>query len=106
MARKINTHNLYKLIRNTTLVVSFLCLLVGAIYAINYDGISKRAFDYSQDCYRRFSPATFVESCELLNGDLGAVQNIIYISLAVGTGLPVAFFGVRAIINYVTKEDK
>jgi TRAP-type C4-dicarboxylate transport system permease small subunit len=106
MVRKINTKNLYKLIRNTVFVISFLCLLAGVIYRINYNGIESRAYKYSQDCYARFSPAPFVESCEFAFRDLKTVDDIIYISLPVGFGLPIAFFVVRAIINYVTKEEK
>lgn len=105
MTRKINTKNLYKLLRNTMLIVSFLCLLVGAIYTINYDGIAHRAFTNTQDCLNDF-PSLISELCGVYYKELSTVQNIIYISLAVGFGLPMAFFGIKTIINYVTKEDK
>jgi len=101
MKRKIDTNRVYKLVRGIVVIVSAIAILIGVIWLITFNKNMEIFNGYLTRCLREGLTTCGYEFSLMSN-----YKNTIYCSFLIGSGLPIIFFGGKALINYIAPVVK
>jgi hypothetical protein len=101
MKRKIDSNRIYKLVRVIVVVVSVMATLIGVVSIVNFNKYMDTMDGYSH------SQCSGNVDCDIYYINLmGDYEKTTYCSILIGLGLPIIFFGGKALINYIAPVVK
>jgi len=105
MKRKIDSNRVYKLVRFIVILISVLSIIYSLFFAFTLNKREKMAIDSKEEClivyYDNDNKQSF---CSFYWKNFMEENEVMDKSFWIGIGLPIVFFGGKALINYVAPK--